>query len=121
MRDFNIVHDFYYMLFLPLLVNPKQNPLRLHQYIVINVMWYFMKCCGDFFGDASMNEFTRSGHPDSNFRSSNIQYLKQGWCILHHNDYVMKYCHVCLKMHLVVSDHNCNIVALYHLFFLNKE
>lgn len=53
MRDFNIVHDFHYILFLPLLVNPEQNPLRLHQYIVFNVMWYSMRCCGDFFGDAS--------------------------------------------------------------------
>lgn len=28
----------------------------------------------------------------------------------------MKYCHGCLKIHLVVSDRNCNIVTLYRLF-----
>lgn len=50
-----------------------------------------------------------SVHPIANTRN------KVGiFCII--TIYVMKYCHGCLKIHLVVSDRNCNIVTLYRLF-----
>ena len=53
MRDFTIVHDFYFMLFLPFISKSQAESTTTTPNIVFNVIWYFMKCCGDSFGDAS--------------------------------------------------------------------